>query len=216
MFHQKGIIESICQQFNEIDSHYKERLIELLDNMKNEETECNAKLNNGLDVCDTDDDDFQEEPLFNDDINDDNGSMHESATSKLSNDEMTNDQQQNNIHLLCNHIKIEIRELREQCVKALNISRLFMNDLELAAKYEIKSEYLNKMLKTMLEKNYVLCNLIETSATSTTEAPSSSGAQTINATSFMIFVPSELANDKKQILRLLYMTSSKDDILKTG
>jgi mitogen-activated protein kinase kinase kinase 4 len=67
-----------------------------------------------------------------------------------------------------------------------------MNDLELAAKYEVQSS-----LKNLLENLRDEFHLIKLNGNKTCE--------------FMIFVPKDFADDKKKILRLLYMTSARDD-----
>ena len=109
------------------------------------------------------------------------------------NDNDTNED--NEVNFKCNELKLQIRELRDRTMKALTFCRSFINDLELAAKYEVKNN-----LKTLLESLRTEFRLIKLT-----------GNKIDDNSSFMIFVPKDFGDDKKKILRLLYMTSARDE-----
>jgi hypothetical protein len=164
------IIESLSQYLNEIDSKYKQPLIDMLDDsLINSHGDENDEEKNMMVVSSM----FELGPTC---VNE-----HDNETTDDSND----------VHYKCNELKLQIRELRDRTMKALTFCRSFMNDLELAAKYEVKSSL--RSLLDYLKSDFFLVNLN-------------------NDPSFMVFVPKDFTDDKKKILRLLYMTSARDDV----
>ena len=160
------IIESLSNYFNEIDNKYKQPLIDAL--------------------------------VFNDnytiDENDENARVANSMFELGPEDNENDVNDDNDVNLKCNELKLAIRELRDRTMKALTFCRSFMNDLELAAKYEVKST-----LKSLLDFLSTEFHLIKLTGNKSSDS------------SFMIFVPRDFGDDKKKILRLLYMTSARDE-----
>lgn len=132
------------------------------------------------------------------------------------------------VNLKCNEFKEAINEVRKRCMKALSFCGSLVGDLELAAKYNVRSK-IQELLDELKASNHVLVvftnpelqsfNRNPNSSASSFEPPkfqnefpySDTNEQNHNRQSFMIFVPYEFAKDKTQIARLLFIISAKDD-----
>lgn len=132
------------------------------------------------------------------------------------------------VNLKCNEFKEAINEVRKRCMKALSFCGSLVGDLELAAKYNVRSK-IQEMLDELKASNHVLVvftnpelqsfNRNPNSSSSSFEPPkfqnefpySDTNEENHNRQSFMIFVPHEFAKDKTQIARLLFIISAKDD-----
>lgn len=204
------IIESIIDYLKDIEFKYKQPLLELLDYSFNNNN-YNSGTASGKDETDeyNSDNDIDDDTLLASLSATKSSTQHQqhqrsayNTNSNNSDDEDARSDELKSIHFKCNELKAQIRELRERTMKALTFCKSFMNDLELAAKYEIKSQSIQCLLNELKLTNHVLVNFSDSKQIFSNNAAKKT---------FMIFVPYEFANDKRQILRLLYMTSAKDD-----
>lgn len=121
-----------------------------------------------------------------------------------------------NINLKCNEFKDEINQMRKYAMKALGFCGKLINDLELAARYEVRSS-IQELLDELKTSNHVLIIFtnpeLNSSYSTTPESSASSFDHLINNSpqSFMIFVPQEFSKEKLQIIRLLFIISEKDE-----
>ena len=119
------------------------------------------------------------------------------------------------VNLKCNEFKEEINQIRKRCMKALSFCANLIGDLELAAKYVVRSS-IQSLLNELKATNHVLVMFtnpeLQTNYRNTPNSSSSSFDSSSKCPlSFMIFVPQEFAKDKAHIARLLFIISAKDD-----
>ena len=115
------------------------------------------------------------------------------------------------INLKCNEFKEEVNQIRKRCMKALGFCSNLINDLSLAAKYNVKTK-IQQLLNELKLTNHVLVIFSNPEFKfSQNIASNSTDEKEPTDLSFMIFVPQEFSKDKIQIARLLFLISSKDD-----
>lgn len=129
-----------------------------------------------------------------------------------------------NINLKCNEFKEEINRMKKYSMKALAFCSKLIGDLELAARYEVKSS-IQELLDELKQSGHVLINFTNpelNSSYSTTPDSSTSSFDHLVAmdsshqSSFMIFVPQDFSKEKLQIIRLLFIISEKDEFNTEG
>lgn len=239
------IHKSLCHNLSYIDTKHKQPLMEYVTSME-------MCQDNSLDG----DEDQHKSIIIDNDYSDQEDTENQELESSLKRKESNNsshnsetcaphtlkhkyslDSNSFDANLKCNEFKEEMNQLRKRCMKALGFCASLISDLELAAKYEVKSSIQN-LLNELKSANYVLVSFtnpeLKTSYTTTpnsslsslehktppplshshsTPGTMDSTEQEANsqAPSFMIFVPQEFSRDKTQIVRLLFIISEKDD-----
>lgn len=209
--------ESVTHLLREIDSKYKEPLKEYIARVEMEQ-ECygsDIDFYDSLSLPTEPSVDEQEEDGSGDCPIETDSQKHRNYISsfKIQRQESSSS---NDINLTFNEFKEEINRLRKSCMKALGFCSKLIKDLELAAKYVVKSS-IQDLLNELKASNHVLVlftNPELNSSYQTTPNSSSSSFHSTNCnsgSSFMIFVPQEFTKDKIQIVRLLFIISEKDD-----
>lgn len=108
--------------------------------------------------------------------------------------------------------------MKKYSMKALGFCSKLINDLELAARYEVKSS-IQELLDELKSSGHVLINFTNpelnwASYSTTPESSTSSfdhlmGGEGAATAPFMIFVPHEFYKEKLLIIRLLFIISEK-------
>lgn len=214
-----GVINSLSEYINNnIENGFKNPFIELLNSAKYDNI--NQVSKDFLSISEEENMKEEQENVFHDANSSVGDDIDQNSTPKEEldfenevnyeeereyEDEIENEQQQEDIEedyltqikAKYNELKLELRKIRDRCMKALNFCRLFMNDLELAAKYELQTNVNEFLSELRITNQFHLVKF-------TDEYEGEFGAT-------MIFVPRSLANDKEKILQLLSMTSGRDD-----